>query len=119
LSMPLAYPSALDRRDRVAHSGRLPSYVEGFWSPSLARWAQKGRLKRTLIHQRHFKRLAPRVFLSQAGPRFGSNASSSWASPLVRVGGSPPKRRKATRWVALDWLCYAASWLARITPSEG
>jgi hypothetical protein len=69
--MPLAYPSSLDRRPPVAHiRKRSPSYVEGLWSPSLARRLEKRRLKLTLIASVPFQRAAPRVFLSQAGPRF-------------------------------------------------
>jgi hypothetical protein len=69
-SKPLAYPSTLDRRPRLRESGRSSSYVEELWSPSLVRFPKKSTLKHTLIHQRYFKRRAPRVFLSQAGPRF-------------------------------------------------
>ena len=69
-SMPLAYPSTLDRRPPL-RSRRSPSYVEELWSPSLAhqRWEMR-RLKHTLIASAFPARIAPRVFLSQAGPRF-------------------------------------------------
>src|SRR5437764_1919134 len=61
-SKPLAYPSTLDR---------LPApYVEGLWSPMPRTLLGNLRQKHTLIHQRDFQRRAPRVFLSQAGPRF-------------------------------------------------
>jgi len=49
--------------------GEWPSYVEEFWSRSLAGHGENGWLKHTLIPKRHFRHDAPRVFLSQAGPR--------------------------------------------------
>src|ERR687884_205215 len=67
---PLAHPSTLDRRSPPVHGRRSPSYVEEFWSPSLGRPPENRRLKHTLIYQRYFRREAPRVFLSRAGPRF-------------------------------------------------
>jgi hypothetical protein len=67
-SMPLAYSSTLDRRQLVARS---TSYVEELWSPSLARMRGKVQAKAHAYCQRSFSRRAPRVFLSQAGPRFG------------------------------------------------
>jgi hypothetical protein len=70
-SMPLAYPSTLDRRPLVAQiHERSSSYAEELWSPSLGRCPENRRLKHTLIYQRNFQRQAPRVLLSQAGPRF-------------------------------------------------
>ena len=70
-SEPLAYPSTLDRRPPVAHirSGSS-SYVEELWSPSLARRVETRRQKHTLIASAIPSASAPRVFLSQAGPRF-------------------------------------------------
>ena len=59
------------------------------------------------------------VFLSQAGPRFvlelvqaEHHLCSSWVVALQNDKGDPV-------WVALDWLCYAASGLACMPPSEG
>jgi hypothetical protein len=45
LSMPLAYPSALDR---------FSSYVEGFWSPALLRLTEKQQAKAKAIFQLAF-----------------------------------------------------------------
>jgi hypothetical protein len=67
LFKPLAYPSTLDRRPGAC---RASSYVEELWSPSLARRPENRRLKHTLIASAYFQRRTPRVFLSQAGPRF-------------------------------------------------
>jgi len=65
-SMPLAYPSTLDRRPRCSADA---SYVEGLWSPSLGRSVEKRRQKQTLLRCRLFARDVRGVFLSQAGPR--------------------------------------------------
>jgi hypothetical protein len=53
------------------------SYVERFWSPSLLGRRKNRTLKQTLISSDLLQRRAARVFLSQAGPRFRSSASSS------------------------------------------
>lgn len=50
-------------------SERSTSYVEGLWSPSRGHSTENGRQKHTLNAERTFQRGAPRVFLSQAGPR--------------------------------------------------
>jgi hypothetical protein len=44
-SKPLAYPSTLDHRPVRARARRSPSYVEGFWSPFLARCRINGQAK--------------------------------------------------------------------------
>jgi hypothetical protein len=68
LSMPLAYPSTLDRRNSA-------SYVEELWSPALVRFREMCRQKQMLIQQLLFPALAAqRAFLSQAGPRVRSVA---------------------------------------------
>ena len=69
-SMPLAYPSTLDRRPPVAHFAWSPSYVEELWSPSLNAVSEKLHAKADANSKRAFQRTTPRVFLSQAGPRF-------------------------------------------------
>ena len=45
LSMPLAHPSTLDHRDRVAQTTVTASYVEEFWSPALLRSHPNRKLK--------------------------------------------------------------------------
>jgi hypothetical protein len=69
-------------------SDRTTSYVEGLWSPSLVRFAEIRRQKHTLNAERNLQRQAPRVFLSQAGPRFRTSVSSSWASPFIFLAAS-------------------------------
>ena len=70
-SMPLAYPSTLDRRPLAAHlrSGRRPTW-RSFGARASFAVLENRRLKHTLIASVHFQRTALRVFLSQAGPRF-------------------------------------------------
>jgi hypothetical protein len=62
-SMPLAYPSTLDRRNAA-------SYVEELWSPALVSLSIIRRQKPQLIQRRILlRRKRRRTFLSQAGPR--------------------------------------------------
>jgi len=58
-------------------SSETTSYVEGLWSPSLVFSGEIGRLTLTHIPSAISQAKAQRVFLSQAGPRFGTTASSS------------------------------------------
>jgi hypothetical protein len=70
--------------------------------------------------KRHFQRAAPRVFLSQAGPRFELNwfqAEHHLWVPLLTDWF--PKRRRATRLGRPRLARYAARKLARTPPSEG
>ena len=48
-SMPLAYPSTLDRRPPLRFLRRSSSYVEGLWSPKFSGRRKKSMLKRMLI----------------------------------------------------------------------
>jgi hypothetical protein len=98
---------------------RSLSYVEGLWSPSLGTFAENGKLKHTLIASVLFQRNAQRVFLSQAGPRFDLALVQAEHHLASDVDRSPRDTKRATRWVALDWLGYAARELARRPPSEG
>jgi hypothetical protein len=54
--------------------------------------------------QRSFQRRAPRVFLSQAGPRFDLELLQAGHHLWFRHCTIAFKTTKATRWVALDWL---------------
>jgi hypothetical protein len=69
-SMPLAYPSSLDRRSRVAYirDGRRPTW-RSFGARASRAFHKKTMLKPTLIASVLFTQ-SLRVFLSQAGPRF-------------------------------------------------
>ena len=65
-SKPLANPSTLDRRAAsCASSTRLPSYVEGLWSPSLGLEPKNSRQKHNAYYQRSFRR--ERASLSLSG----------------------------------------------------
>jgi hypothetical protein len=55
-SMPLAYPSTLDRRPPAARARWLPSFVEGLWSPSLVSTRRNGSVKQRRMPQRLFQR---------------------------------------------------------------
>ena len=94
-SKPLACPSTLDRRPPVARTVRSSSFVEGLWSPSLGRFGEKSAGKSTrLVASAISSRDAPRVFLSQAGPRFVLEllqVERHLSRSLLR---SPPKRRR-------------------------
>ena len=101
---PLANPSALDRRPPVAlPSGRRPTW-RGFGARSSRGWQKKGKLKQTLVFLRYFQRRAPRIFLSQAGPRFVLELLQAEHHLCFRRDLPPPETTKATSWVALDWL---------------
>ena len=103
-SKPLANPSTLDRPPPgCASRGRCPTW-RGFGARVSCSIRKKRRQKHTHIPSAIPTLRAGGVFLSQAGPRFAPMSSSSWASPRVRIGRAPLERRKATRWVALDWL---------------
>jgi hypothetical protein len=70
-SMPLAYPSTLDRRPLIAQMlQRSPSCVEGLWSPSSGAASGKAHAKANAYSRRAFPARNAEVFLSQAGPRF-------------------------------------------------
>jgi hypothetical protein len=69
-SMPLTYPSTLDRRPPAAHIRRASSYVEGRWSPIMARQLIKPHAKAQRIFLAQFPARSTEIFLSQAGPRF-------------------------------------------------
>ena len=117
--MPLAYPSTLDRRPADMHIRGSASYVEELWSPSLVRRTRKGQAKANANALTPFRCSTPRVFLSQAGPRFHLELVQAEHHLVFDFLRSPPKRRRRPVGVALDWLGYAASGLARMPPSEG
>lgn len=119
-SMPLAYPSTLDRRPAAARlrRGRRPTW-RSFGARSSRSVPENRRLKQTLITSAYFRRTNAEIFLSLAGPRFGL--------ALVQVGhhlgsyvdsitfgdekGDPLGRPRLARYAARD--------LARMPPSEG
>jgi hypothetical protein len=68
---------------------------------------------------RAFQAGAQRVFLSQAGPRFSSGSSSSWASPFLSLADLAPTTTKATLPDRPRESWYVASSLAHRPPHEG
>jgi len=106
LSMPLAYPSTLDRRPRIAQirNGRRPTW-RGVGARAQEVLSEKGRQKRTLNASALFTASNAEVFLSQAGPRFDLELVQAEHHLWVRVGDrSPCKRKRRPSWVALIWL---------------
>jgi hypothetical protein len=82
LFMPLAYASALDRSATDCATGTWTSFVEAFWSPALAAASHNPQAKAAVAKTASITApMRARTFLSQAGPRFSSRSSSSWASP--------------------------------------
>jgi hypothetical protein len=100
-------------------AARSASYVEEFWSPSLRALWKIRRLKRTHNSSDLFQCRALRVFLSQAGPRFGLALLQAEHHLWFRHWFSPSERTKATLLGRPRLACYAASGLARMPPSEG
>jgi hypothetical protein len=104
-SMPLAYPSTLDHRSPLAHDLRWStSYVEGRWSPSLGAVSGKAQAKANAIASVHFRCTTPKVFLSQAGPRFDLELVQAEHHLCFRsLTDRLPKRKRRPMWVALVW----------------
>jgi hypothetical protein len=76
--------------------------------------------KPTLLAARNFRRGAPRVFLSQAGPRSElCFLKLGITSGLSDGDGSPWSMKKATRWVALVWLGMRARGPSRHASQRG
>ncbi len=84
LSMPLAYSSTLDHRPPVAHirGGRRPTWRS--FGARASRTVRKSPGKSTGVCQRSFPAAMPRVFLSQAGPRFDLDLLQAEHHLLIR-----------------------------------
>ena len=102
-----------------ARSQRQSSYVEELWSPMLSTSPKNSQAKAHANAVRAFQAGAQRVFLSQAGPRFSSGSSSSWASPFLSLADLAPATTKATLPDRLRESRYVASSLAHRPPHEG
>jgi hypothetical protein len=100
LSMPLAHPSTLDHRDRVAQTTVTASYVEEFWSPALLRSHKNRTLRQRHYFSFDFRARAQRAFLSRTGPHSRSALVQAEHLPFIRSRLTPETTR-ATRWVAL------------------
>ena len=95
------------------------SYVEELWSPYPRDQHAISRQKQTIIRRVHFLRATPRVFLSQAGPRFDLDLVQAGHHLLVCCRRGALTNKKATPLGRPRLACYAASRLARMPPSEG
>jgi hypothetical protein len=97
LSTPLAYPSTLDRCPAAA------SYVEGCWSPVLAKChCNLAGKSNTYRHARKSSVTLSRIFLSQAGPQVRIELLKLSITFWLVVVDSPSETKKATHWVALS-----------------
>src|ERR1700752_359673 len=81
-SVPLAYPSTLDRLPAKAQGRAAVVLRGGALEPDALHVSGNSQAKAHANAEREFQAGAQRVFLSQAGPRFSSLSSSSWASPF-------------------------------------
>ena len=102
---------------------RLLSYVEGLWSPRLEHVCRKNcRQKPIYFHASIFRPSAPRVFLSQAGPRFDRSfltlSITSLVHTLVGTLGGRLSNKKGDPLGRPRLACDAARNLARTPPSE-
>ena len=131
----LALRSSVSCRASYVHATRLPfdpgsptAYVHargttsswrGFGARDSRRYGEMCRQKQVLMHDAisGVERLSS-LSLS-GGASIRSRAFQAEHHLLVAHGGRLQKRRRRPGWVALDWLRYAASWLARTPPSEG
>jgi hypothetical protein len=118
-SEPLAYPSTLDQRPPVALPRRQSSYVEEFWSPTLAAFP--------LFEHANANRI-PVCAFSHGNAQSLSLSSGASIRPIFSQAGHhlsllliglASKTTKATPLGRPRSSCYAASCLARTPLSEG
>ena len=105
--MPLAYPSTLDRLPAKAQGRAAVVLRGGALEPDALRGSENSQAKAHANAEREFQACAQRVFLSQAGPRFSTGSSSSWASPFLArdlasatTKATLPDRLRESRYVA-------------------
>jgi hypothetical protein len=102
LSKPLANPSTLDRVFRSRAAADWASYVEELWSPALPPAREKSQVKSAAYSAACFSCARRRKDLSLSGGASKFDYRLFKLSiTLVFVDVFAPKRRKATRWVAL------------------
>ena len=105
LSMPLAYPSTLDRRSPIRED-RRPTWRS--FGARASTVCEKAQAKADANSERIVRAQTPRVFLSQAGPRFGLELLQAEHHLWFRqVGRSPSQQKRRPHWVALVWLVCA------------
>jgi hypothetical protein len=104
-SMPLANPSTLDRRAaRCASSTRLPSYVEGLWSPSLDALAGKAQDKAERIVPAYFPARGREGLSLSGGASIQFRSFQAGHHPSFSTLDSIPRRKRRPCRVALVWL---------------
>ena len=99
---PTLQPWIGDRRAAHIHRGRRPSWG-GVGARASRTGSEIGRIKQTLIASVYFQRAAPKVFLSQAGPRFDPRAVQAEHHLRSDVDDRPRTRKRRPGWVALVW----------------
>src|ERR687888_2801485 len=102
-SMPLAYPSTLDRRLSAARAEVVAVLRGGALEPESLSFEINCMAKSPRNLQRWLQRRAQKAFLSQAGPRYRFILFKLSITLSIEV----PETTKATRWVAL---ARAAIW---------
>jgi hypothetical protein len=101
LSMPLAYPSTLDRAATGCASAMMVVLRGGALEPDRASLPGNRQAKAHAISRRDFQADAQRIFLSQAGPQFLRLASQAGHHPSHSKSRFASETTKATHWVAL------------------
>src|SRR5437868_14139065 len=91
LSMPLAYPSTLDRAATGCARAMMVVLRGGALEPDPYAFLGKPHAKAHAISQRDFQADAQRIFLSQAGPQFLRWLLKLGITLLSRNLDSPPK----------------------------
>jgi hypothetical protein len=118
--MPLAYPSALDRRPPVAQirGGRRPTW-RGFGARASYARLKKRRLKQTLMASFYFSAGAEGLSLSGGASIQCSVFVTLGITSGSEIDRSPSETTKATHSGPPSMDRYAARELARTPPSEG
>jgi hypothetical protein len=115
LSMPLAYPSTLDRRPRRAHR-HTASYVEELWSPYPPRSSRNWQAKADAYSP---CAISARNAEESFSLRRGLDSTQSFFKLSITSWSGPPEQQKATHWGRPRLASMRSSRLARIPPSEG
>jgi hypothetical protein len=118
-SMPLAYPSTLDRRPPGALSAAVAVLRGGALEPEPRVVRGKEQAKANAYCRRLFQRGAPRVFLSQAGPRFGLEPVQAEHHLWFRRCSIAFEQQKGDPLGRPRPAGYAARNLVRMPPGEG
>jgi hypothetical protein len=104
LSMPLAYPSTLDRRSRRARRPERRPTWRSFGARILAIGGKCARKSRRLLASAISCAERRGVFLSQTGPRFDLGLPQAGHHLTLDFDWSPSEQKRRPGWVALVWL---------------